>query len=322
MITLTPKLLHYISAGITIMLGGIGGGIGQGIAASNCMESMTRQPTGNEAGFKSMVIGLALIESGVIIALVTTLLMLLGGESISSLGQSLAELGIALAVGISAITISISSSFVVKAATASIARQPFFAPKITAFMLLAQSIIEAPVIFAFIIGLVIKTHITPEMTYEQGLQGLAAGLALALGCIGPSIGQSYFTHTANIAVGINKSAYSKLFPFSLISAAIIETPIIFCLLLALLIMFSPLSTQSMNAVTTFLTAVITMGLGAIGGGLAIGYVTSQSAQQIAHDVNNYPLIIRASLLGIAFIESAIIYALIISLLLVMKVTHL
>ena len=43
-----------------------------------------RQPLGSEESSRAMVVGLALIESGVIIALVTTLSMLISVGSMSS----------------------------------------------------------------------------------------------------------------------------------------------------------------------------------------------------------------------------------------------
>ena len=125
-----------------------------------------------------------------------------------------AEIGMALAVGFAAFSISIASSMVVRACTTAISRQPLFASKIFTFMLLTQSIIEAPVIFAFILGFLIKTNSNAMMPEVQGLKFLCAGLLFALGCIGPSVGQAIFASAACSSIGINKHAYSKIFPFT------------------------------------------------------------------------------------------------------------
>lgn len=318
---ITPEIFHYFSAALTVILGGLGGGLGQGIAASHAIESMLRQPMGNDQGFRAMIIGLALIESGCIVALVITLIMLIGAPKEISMAMAIAEIGMSLAVGIAAVAISMASSFVVRAATLSISRQPLFANKIFTLMLLTQSIIEAPVIFAFIVALMIKVKIDPTMSLAQGLQSLSAGLAVAFGCIGPSIGQAIFASSANKSLGVNKDAYSKIFPFSLVCEAIIETPMIFCLLFSFLIMYVtlPAGIDSTGAIVSFFVAAFTVGFGALGASSAIGYVASRSCLAIALEPKNYSELFRTTLLAVAFIESIVVYALIVGFFLILRV---
>lgn len=318
---MTPEFLHYFSAIIALSLGGIGGGIGQGIAGLSVIQSLTRQPTGNDSEFKAMVIGLALIESGIILALVITLMLLFREKKELTLAIGLSELGIGLAIGCAAAAISIASSFIVKASCHSIARQPFFAQKIITVMLLVQSIIEAPLIFAFIVSLLIRGQLSHTTTIFHGLKNLAAGLTIGLGSIGPSIGQAIFGYAACTSIGLNKNAYNKIFPFTLLSQVVIETPMIFCLLIAFIIIYTPISiTESILQSAALVTAACTIGLGALGTSIGIGYASAKSCYQIAYDPTNYPLIIRTTLLIEAFIESAVIYAMIVAFLLVLKVS--
>ncbi|MFH0898140.1 MAG: hypothetical protein V1855_01025 [bacterium] len=314
----TPVLLHYLSAIIAMVFGVIGGGIAQGIAGLSSLKAMGRQPTGSDSTFKSLIIGLALIESGLIIALVMSLLILFTTHQEITIGIALAELGMGLSIGFAAAAISIASSFVVRAATCAISRQPFFAQKIITLMLLTQSIIEAAVIFTFIVALLVKMHIVPTMTMIDGLRYFAATLAVALGSIGPSIGQGVFAHAACDSIGINKKAYDKIFPFTLISQAVIETPMIFSMLIALIIIYMPIKTEILFQGIVVLTAACTTGLSAIGVGAGIGFAASKSCYQIAHDPANYGVIFRTTLLVEAFIESMVIYALIVSMLLIMQ----
>ena len=110
---LTPELLHYFAIGLAVSLGAVGTGIGQGIAAFGSLGSLSRQSESNDQIFRSMVIGLAFIESGVVLALVIALLMLFGGQAKIIWATAIAEVGIALAIGVSATAISIASSFAV-----------------------------------------------------------------------------------------------------------------------------------------------------------------------------------------------------------------
>lgn len=320
---LTPELIHYGAAGLVVFLGGLGGGLGQGFAGGQAMFSFLRQPLASEKGFHAMVIGLAVIESGCIIALVSSLLILIGAPDQFTMPLALAEVGMALSVGVAAVVIGMASSVVVQAAIESIARQPFFSQKIITLMLLTQSIIEAPLIFAFIVAITIKTNLAGVSTLAQGLQLLAAGLAIAVGTIGPSIGQGLFARTANQSVGLNKNAYGKIFPFTLVCEAIIETPMIFCLLFAFLIIYAKPAggvALSIGEVIPFFVASFTIGAGALGGSIAIGKVASKSCLAIAQEPKNYSHLFRSTLLAIAFIESTVIYALIVSFFLILRVT--
>jgi len=61
---------YAIGAGIAIGLAAMGGGIGQGKVGSSAMDGIARNPQAQKDMFVPMIIGLALIESLVIYALV------------------------------------------------------------------------------------------------------------------------------------------------------------------------------------------------------------------------------------------------------------
>ena len=59
-----------LGAGLAIGLAALGGGIGQGLAAGSALTGIARNPNAADKIFTPMIIGLALIESLVIYALV------------------------------------------------------------------------------------------------------------------------------------------------------------------------------------------------------------------------------------------------------------
>ena len=317
---LAPQLLHTLAVVIAIVLGGIGSGIGQGIAGLGALQAMARQSTGNDQILRTMILGLALIESGVILSLVITFMILFGGASVISVPAGLCELGMGLAIGISAAAVSIASSFAVKAACQSIARQPFFHQKIVTLMLLSQSITSAPGVFAFVIALLIKVKISDTTTIAEGIKLLAAGLAVGIGSIGPSIGQGIFSQSSCTAVGLKKESFSKLLTFSLLSQAVVQTPLIFCLIIAILLIFKPIapSTSPFIAAVLSFSPMFAISVGSMGSAIALGHAASKNCKYISMDEKNYPLFVRTSLLAQAIIESAAIYALIVALILVTK----
>jgi F-type H+-transporting ATPase subunit c len=316
---ITPDVAHYLIAGCLILLGAGGAGIGLGLAAVGVEDASTRQQTGQLQSFNAMIIGLALIESGAIIALVMTLMTLFNRPVAFTWPIIWAEAGTAVAIGTAAIAISIASSFVVKAASQAIARQPLYASKITTYMLIAQSIIEAPVIFAFIVALLIRTRIDMAMDLWAGMRLFACGLAVGIGALGPSIGQAMFARSASYAIGINVHQYNKIFPYALLTQALIETPMIFCLLFSLLFLYVT-PTAAMAAVATIkgLVAAGTISFGALGGCIGMGYMASHTSAYVALDPTVYSAMVRTALFTMAFIESTVIYSFIISLILIIK----
>ena len=64
-----------MAAGLAIGLAALGGGIGQGRAAAAALESIGRNPAASDKLFTPMILGLALIESLVIYALIIAILL-------------------------------------------------------------------------------------------------------------------------------------------------------------------------------------------------------------------------------------------------------
>lgn len=318
---ITPLFLHYFSAGLSIGLASLGAGIGLGIAGFGTLNEMMRQPSSYSHCFRAMLIGLALIESGAIIALVMTIILLIGAYDIATWPLAFAELGTACAVGIAAAIIGLASSFVVKAATQAIAREPHFAQKITTLMFLTQSIIEAPVMFAFITGLIIRRNLFPEIELALGLKFLAIGISMGIGCIGPSIGQALLGRASCFSLGRFKESYSRLFPFTLLSQAIIETPMAFCLLFSFWLIYTPLPVSPEGAGIAIIVippclATLIMGIASLGPGIGMGYITSKSIHQVAQSSSIYQTLVKTTLVACAFLESSLIYALIIGIFLI------
>jgi len=317
---LTPKILHLSAAGIAIVLGGLGSGVGQGIAGLGTLEAMGRQPMVSNHIIRTMILGLALIESGVILALVITLMLLFGKADGLTMAAGLSELGMGLAIGLSALAVSVASSLAVKQACVSIARQPFFAQKIITLMIISQSIIGAPVIFSFIIAMLIRTQIKPDISIIHGIKYLAAGFTIGFGSIGPSVRQAILSKASCMAAGLNKKSFGKLLTFSLLSQAVIQTTLVFALVVSITIIFKPIKaiTDPIIGLVSFFPPGIAISLGSLGTAIALGYAASKSCKPIALDSENYPLYLRTSLLAQAFIESAAIYALIIALVLMTR----
>ena len=69
------KKLAYLAAGFGIAIAAFGGALGQGKAASAALEGIARNPSASDKLFVPMILGLALIESLVIYALVIAIML-------------------------------------------------------------------------------------------------------------------------------------------------------------------------------------------------------------------------------------------------------
>ena len=65
-----------LAAGLAIGLAAAGCGLGQGRAAAACLEGIARNPSASDKLFTPLILGLALIESLAIYALVVAILLL------------------------------------------------------------------------------------------------------------------------------------------------------------------------------------------------------------------------------------------------------
>jgi len=66
---------YALGAGLAIGLAGLGCGIGQGLTAGNAMSGIARNPGAKDGMFVPFIIGLALIESISIYALIVALIL-------------------------------------------------------------------------------------------------------------------------------------------------------------------------------------------------------------------------------------------------------
>ena len=69
-------VLLYVAGGLMMGLGAIGTGIGQGFAVKGAVEGVARNPSASGKILTTMMIGLAMIESLAIYALVVCLIIL------------------------------------------------------------------------------------------------------------------------------------------------------------------------------------------------------------------------------------------------------
>lgn len=309
-------LIHYGVISIISVLTGLGVGIGQGITTVSALKAIDRQPAAQPEISKSIILALAVIETAALIGLI--FVMILFFQETNSYYKAVAQIGVACALAIPGFVIGIASSLPAYAALNSIARQPFLSRKITNAMLLTQSVIQTPIIFGFLVAIIINYKIASVDTLAQALSLVASGLCIGIASIGPAIGLAYFTYTAASSLGKNSEAYGKIVSFTFISQAIIETPVIFAAIISFWIAQTYIDpSKGIMAGILCLASAFVMGAGTFGPGISSGRTAAAACNQIALNPQLYTTLSRTSMIIQGLIDTAAIYAFIIALIILL-----
>ncbi len=316
----SSELLHFGSVAASIAFSSISVGIGQGLISWSALKNIDRQPAAQDGITRIAIIGMALVETVAVLGLLVSILLLFyTSQNSGDIFANYAKLGIIAAMGVTGLVTGIASAIPAQEACNAVARQPFFAQRISGFMLMTQVVTQTPIISAFLVSLFIQNQAGAIITLTDSLRLIASGLCVGLGSIGPAIGLSVFAKAALNGVGKNIKAYDKLLSFTFISEALIETPVIFCLLVAITLLFAVPYAMTENIVdgVIFLAAGLCTGLGTIGTGISSGVTAAAACTQISNNPDSYNILSRTSILAQSLIETIILYSVILSLLMIL-----
>lgn len=307
-------LYHYLPIGITVGVTTVGVGIGSGLIGLAALKAAKTQPSARHDIIRTAFLGMALSETAAVLNVAIAFIVLIGGVRHATDFPFIGEIGIACALTIAGFTVGIASALPAQAACASVARQPFFSNKITRLMLLCQTMIQTPIIFSFIIAIAIKSQIASVADLPNALRLIASGLCVGLGGIGPAIGLGLFGRAAMRGIGFNRLAYNKIFSFSIVSQAMIETPAIFALISAIpMLSATQLTENHLLTAIAFIAAACLVGLATLTTGISSGRTAAAACTALSYNPDLYTALSRVSILGQGFIDTYAIYGLIVSL---------
>ncbi len=317
------NMIHFITIACAILFPVLGLGIGQGIISMFALRAINQQPSARTDITRTVVLGAALIETAAIIGLFIALMLIAQtGSQLNEWYTDLAKLGTLLAICVPGFIIGLASAFPAGAACLAVARQPFLSQKIGRFLIITLSLIQTPIIFGFVVALALQSQMSTVDTLRDSLRLIGAGISIGLGCIGPVIGLASFAKAACEALGINRHAYNKIFSFTLISEAIIETPIIFSLVISLMLIYLVPATEVENVLQglAYLCASFCTGIGTFGPGISSGRTAASACSQIAYYPEEYSMLSRTSMFAQGLIETSAIYAVLIGIAFIYYVT--
>lgn len=145
---------------------------------------------------------------------------------------------------------------------------------------------------------------------------VGAGLAMGLGSIGSAAGEGMIAMEAVDSLSRQPKASGKIVRIMIIAQAVTETASIFALVVSLLLLFQA-GTDSVFKGVTFLAAGIAIGFGTIGAGFGAGLPGASAMKGIGRQPKNSDVLTIHMIIGQAVTQTSAIFALTVSLILVM-----
>jgi F0F1-type ATP synthase membrane subunit c/vacuolar-type H+-ATPase subunit K len=310
---------RYVGAGVALGFGGIGAAIGMGYAAAQTQTAMMRQPKSQGLMLRTMLIGQAVGSSPSIFALVVGLFILFVGvaDPEASAGNMFAALaGAGFSIGFGALGSGLGCGWPAGEACEGVARNPRRVSQTTQVMIIGQAVAQSPSIFALVIALILilRQHIGTDLALI-GI-GVSAGLSIGLSALGSGIGSGKTAGGATQGCSNWPRSYGITVRTMLIGQAVCETPAIFGMLVAFIMMFAlPDLEMTVIGFAKVFGAALAVGLGGIGPGIGSGLTGGAGCAATAIRPDKDTLILRTMLIGQAVSQSTAIYGLIIALLL-------
>lgn len=314
-------ILHIITIITVIVLPTIGIALGQSRAAMRAIIAMDTQPAARGSIMKMVILGMALMETAGVLGVAFAVMLILDlFSSPATTASGLAWLGIACALGIPGFVTGIASAWPTHEACDAVSRQPFFSPKILNVLLLSLTLLQTPVILGFITAWIIKSQAAGITDILDGIRLFSAGLVVGVGSIGPLIGIGTFARQSVNGLGFNRGAYPQLLTFTFISEAIIETPLLFAFVIGLMLLYAQNEGHAeLVRGCVYIGAAVCTGVAAIMPSISSGRVASVASREIALQPERYSAIARASMLVQALLDTFIVYATLVSLMMIFVV---
>lgn len=225
-----------------------------------------------------------------------------------------------LAMGFGAIGAAIGEGYTAAQANAAIARNPKQSGEIFKSMLVGQAVAESASIFALVVAMLLLFGSFNTSSYITAVVVLSAGLCMGLGAIGSGIGAGFPAGSACTGMMRQPAVSSRLTTNMLIGSAVCQTPAIFALVVAFILLFTDFSGRPITPNwAALLGAGISTGLGAIGSGLGGGLVAESSCEGIARQPETITPVTNIMLLGQAISQTPAICGLLVSFILIFKI---
>ncbi len=223
-----------------------------------------------------------------------------------------------IAIGFGAIGAAVGEGHAAACAVSAIGRRPEKSGEILKLMLVGQAVAESASIFALVVAmLLLFTKFSAQ--YISISVALSAGICMGFGAIGSGIGSGFPAGAACEGLSRQPGAEGRLMTNMLVGSAVCQTPAIFSLVIAFILMFTDFSQRPLEPTwAAILGAGLATGLSAIGPGIGGGLVAKASCEGVARHPSNATTVTNLMLLAQAVTQTTAIYGLLVSFILIFK----
>ena len=224
-----------------------------------------------------------------------------------------------IAMGLGAIGAAIGEGYTAGQANAAVSRNPEISGDIFKNMLVGQAVAESASIFALVIAILLLFLDTTGEVYLKGAALLGAGFCMGLGAIGSGVGSGFPGGQACFGIARQPAVAPQLTTNMLIGSAVCQTPAIFSMVVALMLMFMDFSAMALYPTWAALVgAGLSTGLAAIGSGYGGGVAAGASCEGIARQPRSVGNVTTTMLVGQAVAQTPAIFGLLVSFILMFK----
>lgn len=222
-------------------------------------------------------------------------------------------LGSALAMGFGAIGAGVGEGIAAGKANEASGRNPKHQGAVFKNMLVGQAVAESAAIFALVVAMMLLFSMKASDNILDIFILISAGLCMGLGAMGAGVGSGFPTGSACLGIARQPLMSGKLTTNMLIGSAVCQTPAIFSLVVAFILMFTKTEGVAVNPTwAAYLGAGISTGLAAIGSGLGGGLVADTCCEGAARQPRAANTVLKTMLLGQAVTQTTAIYGLLVS----------
>ncbi len=153
----------FLAAGISVGLGSLGSGAGNGLVAADAVESIARTPRQSSKITIMMVVGQAMGQTPVLFSLVVSFMLIYSGSEYGNYTDSeqflhaCRLLGMGICMGAGALGPGLGSSYIGGKFCQGLARTPDIAQKLNNTYFVGAGVSQSTAIYAFVISLILST---------------------------------------------------------------------------------------------------------------------------------------------------------------------
>ncbi|WP_319406494.1 ATP synthase F0 subunit C [uncultured Desulfosarcina sp.] len=224
-----------------------------------------------------------------------------------------------IAMGLGAVGAAIGEGYTAAQANLAVSRNPKISGEIFKNMLVGQAVAESASIFALVVAILLLFMDKGNPTLLKAAALFGAGVSMGFGAIGSGIGSGFPGGQACLGLSRQPAVSNKLTTNMLIGSAVCQTPAIFSMVVALMLLFMDFSNAPLHPTWAALVgAGLSTGLAAIGSGYGGGMAAGASCEGVARQPETVANITTIMLVGQAVAQTPSIFGLLVSFILMFK----